>query len=432
MLNASVNLPARGDQEALRERILASQVFRRSPRLSALLRYLAEHSLNDEHNLLSEQQVGIAVFGRHPGYNATEDSVVRVQVHNLRERLAEYFAGEGAWEAVVATIPKGKYCLIFAPRSDASTQESAAAADSRIAKHWSFPAWAALLVAVLTFALGIAGHSYWVKSGVSAVRVSPRAPELLPNPLLGSVLTAGNGTIVVVEDTMLVSASMLRGEPFSLPEFVAAGGRAPALTGVFSNETVQKRLESLIPVTRYVNLANVTFAVGLLRSYPHLSEKTLFRHPREVQFRDIRASNCILFGGQLSNPWIDLYEDNMNFHLRAFTAGTGFENRHPKPGEQKVYGDTERGDNLTYARISLLPNFEAATRALVLTGMGGPETEAAALFLLSPNLLEQLPAELREQLRTLPPQLEILLSASRVGTAVGRTQVVAWRVGQNP
>ena len=428
MLNAPVNQSARGDSEALSARVLASQAFRRSAKLKALLRYLAEHSLNDERELLSEQQVGIAVFGRHPGYNATDDSVVRVQMHNLRERLAEYFAGEGASERVVATIPKGKYCLIFAPRCETPPKESVATAETTAAKRLSFPLWAALPVAVAACALGVVGHHYWVKSGVSAVRPTPAGPELLPNRLLGSILTPGNEAVVVVEDTLLVSASMLRGKAFSLSEFAAAGGRPPALSGAFSSETVQKRLESLISGARYVNLANVTFAVGLLRSYPHLSRKTVFRHPREVQFRDIRSANCILFGGQLSNPWIDLYEERMNFHLRVFTEGVGFENRHPKPGEPEVYGDPSSGDDLTYARIALLPNIDTPTRALVLTGMGGPETEAAALLLLSPNLLEQLPAELQAQLRELPRQLEILLSASRVGTAVGRTQIVAWRV----
>jgi len=190
---------------------------------------------------------------------------------------------------------------------------------------------------------------------------------------------------------------------------------------------VRGRVEWLIAMARYVNLANVSFVTRLLRSYPQVSRKTVFRHPREVQLRDVRSSNCILFGAQLSNPWVDLYEDRMNFHLRPFTVGDGFENRQPKPGERKVYGDA--GDR--YARIVLMKNFEAGTHVLILTGQGGAETEAVAQMLLAPNFLEQLPGELRAQLRVPPAYLEILLSAQRIGTSVSRTQVVAWRTSEN-
>jgi hypothetical protein len=428
MLNTPVKLAAEDEAGTLIARILASDAFRRSPRLRALFQYLAEHSLNEDRGLLSEQQVGIAVFCRPPGYNATEDSVVRVQIHNLRERLAEYFAGEGASEPLVATIPKGRYSLIFRARTAVAGLESVREPKSRLQTGQRSPAWTWALLSVLAFMLGIAADRLWTKA---ASPLPSTVKELPVNPVLGSVLTPLNETIVVIEDTMLVSAAMLRGGPFSLTEYLSGAGRAPELGGVFSREPVRKRLESLIPKARYVNLANVTFATRLLRSYPRLSEKVAFRHPREIQLRDIRSSNCILFGGQLSNPWIDLYEDRVNFHLRTFPEGSGFENRHPKPGERSVYGDADGADKPTYARIVLLPNFELGTRALILTGMGGAETEATAQLLLAPNFMEQLPPELRSQLGVMTPYLEILISASRVGISVGRTQVVAWRTSED-
>jgi hypothetical protein len=397
--------------------------------LHALFRYLVEHSLNNEHVLLSEQQIGIAVFGRPPGYNAADDSLVRVRVHNLREHLAEYFAGEGASEPVVATIPKGRYCLVFGPRPATPAAEPALPAPQTHTHGEKTPGSltrTTVLVFVMAFVLGITADSFWVRSRAGTVK--PLATTLQLNPVLGSVLTPANQTIVVMEDTTLVLASMLRGAPFSLAEFVAAD--PIDLSGVFTHDLVRRRVESTIPGTRYINLANATFAIRLLRSYPGLSEKTVFRHAREIQMRDIRSSNCILFGGQLTDPWIDLYEDSLNFHLRPFTVGSGFENRHPKPGERASFGDGQDGDKLTYARIALLPNFEAGTRVLILTGMGGPETEAAAQFLLAPNFLEQLPPQLRAQLGAPPSHLEMLLSASRVGRTVGRTQIVAWRASE--
>lgn len=430
-----VNSAEGAKRRALIGRILASEAFRRSPKLTEFLNYVVDHSSKDERELLSEQQLGIAVFGRPPGYNASDDSIVRVQAHKLRERLAEYFDGEGASEPIVVTVPKGKYCLVFASRPSAPTPEPALPAPqtpSHGGRRLGKPALAAVLLFVTAIGLGMAIDRWWATSVAGTAKALSVDQPLLPNPILRSVLSPPKKSIVVIEDTMLVLAAELRGAPFSLSEYLSERGDTPALPGVFTSDRVRTRVESLLPRTRYVNLANVTFAVGLLRSYPHLSKEVVFRHPREIQMRDIRSSNCILFGGQLSNPWIDLYEDRLNFHLRAFTEGTGFENRHPQPGERASYGDPKGGDKLTYARVALLRNFEPGTRALVLTGMGGPETEAAAERLLDPDFLKQLPPQLRAQLRTLPSHVEILLSARRVGRIVEDTQVVAWRASEDP
>lgn len=51
------------------DRVLASRVFAKSPRLCALLTYICESSLEGLADELTEQQIGIHVFGRPPGYN---------------------------------------------------------------------------------------------------------------------------------------------------------------------------------------------------------------------------------------------------------------------------------------------------------------------------------------------------------------------------
>src|ERR1035438_9428099 len=250
MITTSVSRAAAEEADALTERILASGAFRRSPKLNPLFRYLAEHSLNNERELLSEQQVGIAVFGRPPGYNAADDSLVRVRVRNLREHLAEYFAGEGASEPIVATIPKGKYCLVFGPRPATPAAEPALPspqAHSHGEKRLGSPARTAILIFVMAFVLGIAAHSFWARSGIGTVKALLTTQQLIPNPVLGSLLTSADQAIVVMEDTTLVLTSMLRGEPFSLAEFVAADGRSPDLSGIFTRDLVRRRVESTIP-----------------------------------------------------------------------------------------------------------------------------------------------------------------------------------------
>ena len=67
-----------------------------------------------------EQQIGIYVFGRTPGYNTTEDNIVRSHARLLRLKLEHHFNHEGKDEPVVITIPKGRYLQAFEKRFEQS------------------------------------------------------------------------------------------------------------------------------------------------------------------------------------------------------------------------------------------------------------------------------------------------------------------------
>ena len=83
---------------ALFDRVKASQAFSRSPRLRQLLDYLCDQSMADPGLPLTEERIGVEVFGRSPGYDTGGDTIVRVQVSQLRKRLEHYFLSEGASE----------------------------------------------------------------------------------------------------------------------------------------------------------------------------------------------------------------------------------------------------------------------------------------------------------------------------------------------
>ena len=102
---------------ALMERILASGQFRRSPRLSAFLRFICKQEREGLAEHLNEQRVGFRVFGRPEGYNAGDDSIVRSQARLLRQRLEDYFAEEGKDEPILLTVPKGSYVPRYAVRT---------------------------------------------------------------------------------------------------------------------------------------------------------------------------------------------------------------------------------------------------------------------------------------------------------------------------
>ncbi|GIW56447.1 MAG: hypothetical protein KatS3mg082_2851 [Nitrospiraceae bacterium] len=98
--------------EAL-DRIVSSTVFRGSRRCKELLRYLVEKRLDGELEALKERVIGAELFGRAIDYDTSNDAIVRVQVNELRKRLAAYYGEAGINEVLRIELPPGSYVPIF-------------------------------------------------------------------------------------------------------------------------------------------------------------------------------------------------------------------------------------------------------------------------------------------------------------------------------
>src|SRR5580658_2492711 len=114
---SEISPPAVSDERwALVNRIASSQHLKTSPRLREFLFYVAKCAIREAPEDATEQQIGIRIFHRHPGYNSSEDSIVRTHARLLRQKLAAYFTEEGVSEEFVVDIPKGHYLPVFHPR----------------------------------------------------------------------------------------------------------------------------------------------------------------------------------------------------------------------------------------------------------------------------------------------------------------------------
>ena len=103
-------------REELVRRLAASSTFERSPRLRAFFLHVCRCALDNRPEGATEQQIGICVYDRPLGYNPNDDNIVRSQARQLRLKLEHHFANEGKDEAIVITIPKGRYLPVFEPR----------------------------------------------------------------------------------------------------------------------------------------------------------------------------------------------------------------------------------------------------------------------------------------------------------------------------
>ncbi len=92
------------------ERILASTLFLRSPRLREFLRYVVSASMvGDQQEAVKEYHVGLNVFRRHSSFDPRLDPIVRVEATRLRAKLKAYYESEGANDPLEIVLPVGSY-----------------------------------------------------------------------------------------------------------------------------------------------------------------------------------------------------------------------------------------------------------------------------------------------------------------------------------
>src|ERR1035441_6672161 len=110
----SLSLPSSSNEvkDALR-RILASDPYLRSERLTHFLSHIVEKTLQGESADLKEYHIGVEVCGRKDSYDTRTDPVVRVEARRLRAALDLYYAHEGKEDLVRIFLPKGRYVPSF-------------------------------------------------------------------------------------------------------------------------------------------------------------------------------------------------------------------------------------------------------------------------------------------------------------------------------
>jgi TolB-like protein/Tfp pilus assembly protein PilF len=95
------------------EKILNSQIFRRSNRIRRFLRYLVTRSLNAAADSPKEYALGLEVFDRGTDYDPRLDPIVRVEARRLRAKLAKYYETEGTLDGLRIFMPSRGYKLEF-------------------------------------------------------------------------------------------------------------------------------------------------------------------------------------------------------------------------------------------------------------------------------------------------------------------------------
>ncbi|WP_075590838.1 hypothetical protein [Labilibacter marinus] len=132
-------------KKELLQQILDSDIFKKSPSSSALLRYLVEKNIEGAH--LKENVIEVELYGDRQDSDVINPRV-RVNIYHLRKKLTAYYQGEGKNNEYEAIIKKGQYNLKFKQRfSKKEERKSRPKFDAKFVPYFVI----VLLIAMLVF-----------------------------------------------------------------------------------------------------------------------------------------------------------------------------------------------------------------------------------------------------------------------------------------
>src|SRR5262245_57038659 len=102
-------------QEA--RKVERSGALGRSRSYARLLEFLVECS--EGGRTPKEVEIAIEVFGKGADFDPSQDSMVRVYAHNLRQKLEHYYATEGRAEPRQLALARGEYRVSLTTTNDA-------------------------------------------------------------------------------------------------------------------------------------------------------------------------------------------------------------------------------------------------------------------------------------------------------------------------
>jgi hypothetical protein len=386
-------------------RILSSESFAKSARLSSFLSYVAERTLLGREDEVTEQQIGVHVFGRPSDYNPGEDNIVRQTARQLRQRLALYYQEEGQDERLHILIPRGGYTTQFhAPASAqvaSEPKDSLPAVDDGISsqvdralgeslelntssetetlQHTSRPRanlfrirWLNLCVGMLLGGmLMAAGYMLWQRQF---------NPPSASDALWKTLFHRDKKTIIVLGDAGLNMYSNVARREVGIEDYAQQDYQHTPEAAVPAGDTWAP-----FAARRYIAYSDLTFVTQLLASAQTDVKQLDLRFARDIHISDLESGNAILVGGPNYNPWVRAFDKRIDLQMKYDGERNTLvvTNRAPAAGESASYTWSQSDPSRTgYALICLTDNIQSTGKVLLVEGttMGGVQTATDFLF----------------------------------------------------
>jgi hypothetical protein len=371
------------------QRVIESPHLVGSARLRDFLLHVTACAIRERPEDATEQQIGIQVFQRPPGFNSSEDSIVRSQARLLRHKLAAYFNAEGACEPTVIEIPKGHYLPVFLPRVEFIREPPVES-------------------------------SIKIKATLAPIHVQETKEILLPEPVRGDegdrgdeverqrgwLTLAGVGFALLLCLSLAVAFRWQRqaviGKPLQLLWAPFLAGDPPLV--IYSNALFVGDAKSGMRyaasdgseehsgelVDNYTGIGELISVHELTKMFDSRHAEFLLKRSPLVTWDEARSRNLIFIGSVAENGSLKLLPSTQDFTLTATPDAAGVVNHHPRPGEPKVYLRPEHPLTEDYAVVALLPGVQPDHKMFVFSGLTTLGTQAAIEYALAPGTAAEL------------------------------------------
>jgi hypothetical protein len=422
----------------LAQRIVASKMIAKSSFLTNFLLYVCDRELQGKSTEITEYQIGIQAFGRPADYNPGIDNIVRNYARLLRKRLEEYFETEGSHELLRISIPRGGYVPIFHPPETTQAISPAHTVISDIIASGGLDRGAKPLEPVLplerrsspvvrNLLLSLAACAAIAVGSFELRRFSTAAQTTPSQQLWNQIFNRGRETLIVPADSGLGILQNLTRRPVHLGDYVTGTylTESSSVTGMDSRNVKDLRTQ------RYTSAVDLNIALGLSHLPELVPDRFSIRYARDLRMEDLKHANAVLLGSIHTNPWVELYQKELNFSFeyQPEVDESEIRNLHPLDREDSVYTNEWADDShRTYAVLAFVPSLDGIGYVILLEGLNMAGTQAAADFLFSPNTMNPVLRKAQRPDGTIQP-FELLLETSSIGANPTEAWVVAERYG---
>jgi hypothetical protein len=160
------------------------------------------------------------------------------------------------------------------------------------------------------------------------------------------------------------------------------------------------------------------------------ADRFTVRYARELHMEDLKDANAILLGSSFSNPWVELFQKNLNFEFnyRPHPNESVILNRRPASGELPLYANDAAGpSHRTYAVVALVPNLNDTGWVLIVEGLTMAGTQAAADILFNRDAMRPILEKAGAGNGQLKP-FEVLIETRSFGSNSPQASIIASRI----
>lgn len=402
----------------LLHRVAGSSTFERSNRLRELLLFLGERALAESETPIREQDIGVELFGRPPGYETSQDTLVRVQASQLRKKLQKYFEDEGRGEPLVIELPKGSYVPVFRSRVSIAAEAASPAPSGGFLRVW-LPWLLAGVFALVTVSL-VVRNAALEEQAAAGRQFAPTV-----NRFWRQALGNGRQSHLVLSDALLVLFEDAIGRHLTVQEYRERAFSQVAAERIPDPARRSTMLDIVGRMFTGRSDAAVASKVGLVCGLNNIPLDVVLA--REINASETALDNLVLVGSLRANPWVGLYEEKLNFRsgFEESPMAAFFANSRPQPGERNEY----RGafGILTYCRVAFLPNAKGTGNVVLVNGTDVAASDAGGEFLTNETWLRYLRDALGLADAEPFPYFEVLLRGKILTNTVPKFDIVAFR-----